>query len=391
MIMGGASYAALDLRSGLFDHKDDLTIDVFTQYIEKTVFVRLNIKYGLEIIIGGHEDLKKIASDYDLIHWFRTKSRKLFHSFHENSGTQERPPLILTHCQQPSSFDLRLSPTELSLSNKLVFISKAGVNHRYHRFINPESKEMIYFGTGSIVPDFQKIIRSQQEVRLIRGSSLNKCPKDMLNIFEKVGNDCVSFTIVGQGLQKSLKDEIKRLNLRKRVEVIGHLDRDDWMNHLKIADVYFYQLSSNSYSAIDATIQDAMLSKLPVVYYGPSAPAELIIDGVTGYVARTKSEFIMKTKLLIDNKDLRLRMGEASRLRILRSFNHSQTVTKYMDLYKRTAHLPIQASNHRLRSVPRLELIDYWFSGLINYLNWKKKALLFYTKQIVQRAMVYCN
>ena len=69
-----------------------------------------------------------------------------------------------------------------------------------------------------------------------------------------------------------------------------------WLRLLNKFDVFLYHLPEKIYSSIDGTLGDAMLLKKAVVYFGPEAPKERLINGVNGLIAKTEEEITQAQK-----------------------------------------------------------------------------------------------
>lgn len=305
--------------------------------------------------------------NYELIHRFSTGKSKFFDEIITMAIQTGRTlkNLITTHCQLPVKKDFRLSFNELKYSRHLVFITNEAYNHKYHKFIDDVDKTLIYFGVKAIDEVVPTQKKSGNKFILGRGSTLNKCPVDVIKNFKKICTDNMELHIAGKGPQEGLLQAIKDYDLENKVIIHGLLSYERWMDLIKSFDIFWYQLPLDSYSAIDATIQHAMLNEIPVVLLGPPSPAELIVNGETGFVAKDESDFLEKTQLLIDDATLRKEMGKKSRKRLIEVFSHHTTVKKYEDLYNK---ISMELDNRQFeRKVPlRMQFHLNYFHILID-------------------------
>ena len=289
-------------------------------------------KSGKEVVdeyVYGH---------YDFIHWFKSSSFNLFKEI-INEGRKRKIFLniITTVCQRPSFPAYLLSPIEIKFSSALVFIDKAAYNDTLYSFIPSNCKKMIYFGrTESLLQLLNSTLAKKKEeknsiITYGRGSSLNKCPKDMFDIFDKINNP-KRFVIVGNGDNKWIKKEIdKRRDYQ--VELIDGLPYQEWIEMLNSFDIFLYYLPLSAYSSIDGTLGDAMLLKKAIVYYGPEAPKERLIHGYNALVASSKDEIVLFCNKLAKNVNLRQTLGEHARETTLHDFQTKKTVEQYNFLY----------------------------------------------------------
>lgn len=287
-----------------------------------------------------------IQAEYDLIHWFRAESALLFEELCMEMVAQKRIlPIVTTVCQYPREFRLRLTPNEIKYNQCIVFIDKHAYACKFNKSILNDRKQMIYFGIHydeNLYTRYNKLspVGESVDVKFGRGSSLNKCPKNMIAWFSKINIPQKQFCIVGVGDKPEwLKKEITKYKLETNVEIIPHLNFEEWLLKVSSFDIFLYQIPLNSYSSIDGTMQAAMLFSKPIVYYGSEPPKELIEHGVSGFIANNKSEFIHYATLLATDIELRIRMGQKANERLLSEFNWKVTVENYKTLYQKVLSL----------------------------------------------------
>jgi glycosyltransferase involved in cell wall biosynthesis len=93
--------------------------------------------------------------------------------------------------------------------------------------------------------------------------------------------------------------------------------------------------SNKDNEGIPNSLLEAMAASKPVVATRVDDIPELVEDGKTGLLFSDNDlfELIIKLKKLIDNKSLRIDMGEKSRTRIQKDFDLEKQARKYKDLY----------------------------------------------------------
>jgi len=165
--------------------------------------------------------------------------------------------------------------------------------------------------------------------------SAGECHRQIVDWFNAIDIPDKRFFIVGIGDKAEwLKKEILTYKLEEKIEIVPHLSFDNWLEKVSTFDIFLYQIPLDSYSSIDGTMQAAMLFGKPVVYYGSESPKELLVQGESGFIATNKEEFIRYATLLATNAELRTKMGEKARERILTEFNWHTTVEKYNNMYE---------------------------------------------------------
>lgn len=163
-----------------------------------------------------------------------------------------------------------------------------------------------------------------------------KAPKDFVTFVRALAALSVgSFEalIVGDGPDRAeVKTEIQRLGLEQSVELAG--ERSDVPQLLAGSDVFV--LSSSS-EGLPVSVLEAMAAELPVVASSVGGVAELVDDGETGILVPAGDEQALAHALqrLIDDPDLRRRLGAAGRARAEASFDLDAFRRAHLDLYHR--------------------------------------------------------
>ena len=333
-IGGGATIALMSLIKNNPDIKDYV---IFCRNI-----IRNEKSLEGKIIVGKGNDIITFfqREKFDLIHWFKANGNCLFEDLIKEMCKYEwRFPILTTICQKPSCKSLLLSPCEIRYSNHLVFIDKAAYNDALFQFIPNSKKSMIYFGFGwDLLEIIDKVRKNTSYVKTNqiiygRGSSLNKCPKDMFDVFDKI-NHPKSFIIVGGGKKQWI---IREINKRKMydVKLIDNLRYEEWIKVLNSFDVFLYYLPLKAYSSIDGTLGEAMLLQKPVIYYGPEAPKERLIHGYNSLIANNKEEISVLCNKLAKDEEMRLQLGLKARETTLENFSIERTIDAYNILYNK--------------------------------------------------------
>ncbi len=125
------------------------------------------------------------------------------------------------------------------------------------------------------------------------------------------------------------------LGLEEEVIFLGI--REDVERFYSIADIF---ISPSKYEPFGQVILEAMASGLPCVAFKRMLPEyevaseEIIEDEVTGYCVNPydKNEFRERLVYLIDNPDMRKKMGEAGRKICEKKFTWNEHVMKVLDL-----------------------------------------------------------
>ena len=144
-----------------------------------------------------------------------------------------------------------------------------------------------------------------------------------------------SITIVGsvdKSNRQRLLYAIDDLDLRENVHVKGTLSPAAVVKELQESDVLL--LASLS-EGISNAVLEAMSCAVPVVTTACPGMEEAVTEGVEGYLVPVRDPLAMANALerLAGDAELRRRMGMAGRERILRDFQISRQIDRWVSLY----------------------------------------------------------
>src|SRR5260221_1571569 len=140
-----------------------------------------------------------------------------------------------------------------------------------------------------------------------------------------------SLDLVGDGPSRpAIESTCERLGLRPHVRLLGH--RADVSHALAGAGMFVWCSTSEGLSM---TLLEAMAARLPVVATRVGGNGEVVRDGVTGLLVppRSPSAVARAILTLLDNPDLRARMGAAGRAVVEDEFSLAACVAQYERLY----------------------------------------------------------
>lgn len=280
------------------------------------------------------------SNDYDIIHNFRVVGSDLIKwTLKALEINNKKIPIITTVNQRPSFILSLLTPEEIRNSYKIVLIDQASYNNKLISFIPENRKCLNYYCTSRNEELFEnfyserlsKKIRSGDKVIFGRGSTLNKCPKDVIEIFQKIDIPNKEFRIYGVSKGSWLE---KMASSFDNVKVFPLLPLSEWYEALKDFDIFLYQLPKYSHASLDGTLGAAMKFGIPAVYYGPEAAKERFVNGVNGFVANTKTAIVEYATLLGKDEELRLKIGKEGRNSTLKKLDWRKTHEVYHKLYE---------------------------------------------------------
>lgn len=172
-----------------------------------------------------------------------------------------------------------------------------------------------------------------------------QAPKDALTLVRALAalrERPYEAVIVGEGPDRPVVDaEVRRLGLEATVQLAGK--REDVPDLLATADIFV--LSSRS-EGLPLSILEAMAVGLPVAASAVGGVPEVVVEGATGLLVPPGDAQLLAAAIerLLEDPDLRRRLGEAGRMRIVEHFNLVSSHRAHLDLYARllaTAGLPL--------------------------------------------------
>jgi glycosyltransferase involved in cell wall biosynthesis len=157
---------------------------------------------------------------------------------------------------------------------------------------------------------------------------------DLLIVFERLveeGYDIRLF-IGGNGDVKKLTERISLPELKDRVDYLGWIDEDQKCKLLAGCDIF----TLPSYGeGMPVSILEAMAYGLAVISTPVGGIPELVDDGMTGYLVAPGDleNLYIKFKALIDQQELRVKMGRNGRRKVENEFDMRKNHRAISDLY----------------------------------------------------------
>jgi L-malate glycosyltransferase len=136
----------------------------------------------------------------------------------------------------------------------------------------------------------------------------------------------------GDALRRALRD-------RPWARHLGVVRHDRMRSLLEQSDVVIN--ASLSEGGMANSVLEAMAMGRPVLASAIEGNRSLVEHGVTGFLFRDETELAERAEQLVDDADLRKRLGEAGQARLYALYPPDREIDGYRDLY------------HRLSSVPR--------------------------------------
>jgi glycosyltransferase involved in cell wall biosynthesis len=121
----------------------------------------------------------------------------------------------------------------------------------------------------------------------------------------------------------------------------NHIVKGGWMDGPELAAAFHLAdvvvMPSIIFESFGMVLTEAMAARKPVIASCFTGPAEIVVDGETGYLINpyNTDDFADRLHKLLSNSDLRQRMGQAGYQRLLEKFTLDQQVAGMLAAYER--------------------------------------------------------
>jgi L-malate glycosyltransferase len=143
----------------------------------------------------------------------------------------------------------------------------------------------------------------------------------------------LQFTVLGDGvLKKELQNLVNSLGISGKVSFIGKVLNDDLIYYLKSSDIY---VSTSLSDGTSISLLEAMSCGLPCIVSEIPANKPWIKERENGLLFKPGSyeELADKIVSILDNKELRIKMGLAARALVIEKGDHQKEMAKIENIY----------------------------------------------------------
>jgi glycosyltransferase involved in cell wall biosynthesis len=142
----------------------------------------------------------------------------------------------------------------------------------------------------------------------------------------------LTLDIVGEGDHRTdLEAEIERRGLGGRVELHGYVDNP------RKAELYgraWVNLTASASEGWSLTVMEAALCGTPSVALAVGGLRESVVNGETGFLARDDRELVERAREVLEQPELRERLGQAAERRA-RTFSWDRSAATFLGVLKR--------------------------------------------------------
>jgi glycosyltransferase involved in cell wall biosynthesis len=247
----------------------DVIICTRLEYIPSVLKVRRNIP----VVYESHNSYLAYKSEKNS--FFRIC--QIYWCFRAVKKTQ----MIVALTEEDASEWKKLNPRVQVIPN-VVHLNDTG------KYSDCSSKCVIFVGRYSYQKDIQSLLQIWHLV-------VQRHPDWQLHIFGGYGSE-----------QEKLQSQIRGIDMNIVVHAPTLTIYEEYLRSSML-------LMTSRYEPFGLVLPEAMSCGLPVVAFDcPYGPAKIISDGVDGFLIKSRSveEYVDKVCLLMDNQDLRIKMGK---------------------------------------------------------------------------------
>lgn len=224
--------------------------------------------------------------------------------------------------------DKFISVNDLRVSEKSVYLIPNGVDvEKYHPRSRDDRRELRrkLLGVGD------DVVVVGMVGRLWRQKNPECLLKAFASLVDKAANQRVHLFFIGDGeLRKELEVLIESFNLSDKITLLGW--RTDVPDLLAALDIF---VLPSRWEGLSLALLEASSCGLPVVATDIPGNRDAVIEGVDGmlFPMEDATALAERLSLLVASAELRDRLGNAGREKILKSYRLDSRVKKMADLY----------------------------------------------------------
>lgn len=212
------------------------------------------------------------------------------------------------------------------MKNQEIYITPFGVDIEKFKNLNLERKE------NKIIIGIVKTLEPKYGVEY-----LIRAIKELEKTLDKEIFERIEVKIYGRGyLRESLENLAKELNIKEKIRFEGYILNSEVPKAINEMDIFVVPSILDSESFGVAAVE-AMACEVPVVVSDADGLKEVVVDNETGFIVSKKDykAIAEKIKVLVNNKELRKKLGRAGRKRVIELYEWNDNVENMIKIYKK--------------------------------------------------------
>lgn len=180
----------------------------------------------------------------------------------------------------------------------------------------------------------------------------------LIEVVQALKKEKIRLLVLGDGPEeRSLKDFCAKRQLGDKIVFFGFLDESEKFKILHMCDLF---VSTSQHEGFGLAFLEAMQGGLPIVCYDNGGQNDFLKDQETGYIVRLNdiTQFRKRCEILINNPDIRERIGEANKVRA-RQFHIDRCAALYEDVFTETLSKFGNKRSHDANAKPMRRHLKY--------------------------------
>lgn len=348
--LGGAQAHLLELIRGLRE-QFELHLGVGEEGFLTEEARRLGVKVHLLLSLVQPLDLRKDVQVLgELSYLVRSLKPQLIHTHSSKAGLvgrlvawKERLPVVFTAhgwaftdgvSWRRKAVAIPSEALAARLGGEIIAVSRYDYNLALrYRVASPQQMVVIHNGLPDSLHRASPGGNSTVRITMVARFAVPKDHRLLLQALAGLKGMPWELELIGDGpLQKAMEHEAGRLGLHERVCFLGA--RKDVAQRL--AQAQMFVLASN-YEGFPVSLLEAMRAGLPVIASNVGGVPEAVVDGETGFLIPKGDVEALRDRLvrLIQDPELRIKMGAAGRARYEAHFTLEQMLEKTLVVYEK--------------------------------------------------------
>jgi glycosyltransferase involved in cell wall biosynthesis len=162
-----------------------------------------------------------------------------------------------------------------------------------------------------------------------------KHPEDSIKMLRLLNKKYpnIKLVFIGTGKQEPFKKLVKKLKLETKVLLLGPINDEEVKEAYQACDTFVFPAENQSWGLV---VIEAMASGKPAIVSNKTGVSEVISDGENGFIfeCRNIEQMAKKTELLINNENLREKIGENASNYIKENFSWEKYADKMEKIFK---------------------------------------------------------
>jgi glycosyltransferase involved in cell wall biosynthesis len=199
-----------------------------------------------------------------------------------------------------------------------ILVSNEYTKEVVHDYYHVKNEKISIITNGTELSNFYKSNSNSKQI-IFSGAMYHHRGIDILlesvsDVIKKIPE--TKFVLLGDGPEmQKLKELVKNMNLTENVIFKGWVNRKEIPKYLSESAIGIgpLRITDVTKHALPIKVLEYMASSLPIIAINKTLPSDVLKNGENGFLIEDSKELSQKIIQLLDNDELRLKMGEKSR------------------------------------------------------------------------------